>query len=119
MARKVVIPVRLKYFRNEGLSVIAAHSHELGLTGFGSSEDEAREAFKKVFSLFVHVSRTEGFLEDILNRLGVDWKWADESPEDYEDVSKLRPDFSETSVSECTEFTPVPEGDKKAITMAA
>lgn len=119
MERKVVIPVRLKYFHNEGLSVTAAHSHELGLTGYGDSREEARESFKKVFSLFVHVSRTEGFLEDILNRLGVVWKWADEFSEDYEDVSKLRPSISDTPVSERTEFTPVPEGDKKAITMAA
>ena len=111
MTRKVVIPVHLTYFSNDDLNIIAAHSQELGLTGYGNSEEEARQSFKKVFCLFVQTSRAEGFLEDMLNRLGVEWKWADESSETFEDVSALRPYK--------TEFTPVPEHDKKAITMAA
>lgn len=111
MERKVVVPVHLKFFRNAA-SIVAAHSEELGLTGYGENEAAASKSFKKVFGLFVHVSRTEGFLEDILDRLKVDWKWEDEYQDDYEDVSGLRP-------TEGDKFIPVQEDDKEAVTIAA
>lgn len=84
---KVVVPVHLEYFRNDDHGVVAAHSQELGLTGYGETEDEARESFKRVFSAFIQVSRAEGFLESMLDRIGVRWHRADESTQDYEDVS--------------------------------
>lgn len=109
MERKVVVPVHLRFFRNDDLNIVAAHSDDLGLTGYGENEAAASKSFKKVFGLFIHVARTEGFLEDILGRLKVDWKWEDEYQDDYEDVSGLRP----------AEFIPVQEGDKQAVTIAA
>ena len=87
MEEKVVVPVYLEYFRNDHHSVVAAHSRALGLTGYGKNEGDARESFKRVFSAFIQVSRAEGFLESMLNRIGVSWYKAAESTQDYEDVS--------------------------------
>ena len=87
MADKVVVPVHLDFFRNEKHSIVAAHSSALGLTGYGSTEEESQESFKRVFSAFIQVSRAEGFLESMLERIEVRWYRADESPQDYEDVS--------------------------------
>ena len=88
MTRKVVVSVHLEFFRNEE-GVFAAHSKALGLTGYGQAEGEARASFKRVFSAFIQVSRDEGFLERMLNRIGVEWRWADEYETAYEDVSEL------------------------------
>lgn len=112
--RKVVVPIHLKYFRNEDMDVLAVHSEELGLTGYGCTEEEARESFKRVFSAFIQVSRSKGFLENMLNRIGVDWHWADEYEKPYEDVSERFPANSGGS------FVAVNSPSKQAMdTMAA
>jgi hypothetical protein len=87
MVGKVVVPVHLNYFRNKEHDFVAAHSRDLGLTGYGKTEEEAHESFKRVFSVFIRVSRSEGFLKSMLDRIGVRWYMADECTQDYEDVS--------------------------------
>ena len=108
---KVVVPVHLEFLRNDAHSVVAAHSQELGLTGYGETEEGARESFKRVFSAFIQVSRAEGFLENMLDRIGVRWYRADETDQDYEDVSDRCFSDSSTFVAVSTTNT--------GITMAA
>ncbi|MDE0204900.1 MAG: hypothetical protein OXP66_02565 [Candidatus Tectomicrobia bacterium] len=117
--RKVVVPIHLTYFHNEEAAVIVAHSEDFGLTGYGRTDEGALESFKRVFSAFIGVSRSEGFLENMLNRIGVAWRWADEYEEDYEDVSGYGENPGERSrKSSGGNFVPVPSKRAKEL-MAA
>lgn len=60
-----------------GESRIAARSSKLGLTAYGSTDQEAVANYKKLMiSVLNHKARSEA-VEDYLDRRGIDW-WRDD-----------------------------------------
>ncbi len=89
--RKVAVNVKCAIFKHPQDGVFAARLPELGLTGYGATNEEAIISCKRLFNRFIHAYRDVGKLEDVLNRAGVRWSWADESPakSEYEDTNRL------------------------------
>ena len=85
----VISPVTMRH--NEADGVFAARFAEMGLTAFGDSPGAAVEALKRVFRTYIHACREHSVLEKNLTRLGVQWYWKDEYPDDapeYEDTNR-------------------------------
>ena len=75
--RKVVVKTALSIESRQGGRMFAAHL-SLGLTGYGSTPDEAKESVKALFCKWVNAHREWGVLAERLDDLGADWSWYDE-----------------------------------------
>ncbi len=87
--RRVVVTVEEELSRHEASGTVAARYDALGLTAYGTTEDEASAELRRLFGRDVDYYRGKGLLERRLNLLGVEWCWADEYPADgppYEDA---------------------------------
>ena len=88
----VISPLSLAHSEAEG--IYAARFGELGLTSFGKTPEDAITKVKRMFNAFIHSCREFGLLESTLDRLGVQWHWADEYPDDgpeYENTNETAP----------------------------
>ena len=81
MERVVVVNIPLKLSIHSDDHVVAARCDALGLTSYGYSRAEATSKFKQLFNRCVHAYREKGKLEDVLNRVGLEWWWESDYPE--------------------------------------
>ena len=91
-SQQVVVQVKCRIERHEQSGFFAARILELGLTGYGPSEDDAIEDCKLIFRRFIHAYRNAGNLDSVLTRAGVQWYPRDEYPTDSlvpEDTNEL------------------------------
>jgi hypothetical protein len=114
MDRKVVVLVSIKIAKRSDGQMFAAHIPELGLTAYGRTEEEARQAVKSQFNRFINKYRElgSGLLEKRLNQVKATWFWEDQYPStndlppieytntDHEPASKARPKHDWTSIDE-------------------
>ena len=91
--REVVVLVSLTLQKHREREVVAARLKELGLTAYGDTGEEARDAVKALFNKFINEYRDSGLLAKRLDHVGVDWYWRDEYPESsgptVEDTSQI------------------------------
>lgn len=76
--RRVVVLVKPQLLTNDNTGRHAARILELGLTGYGATEEEALSKATQMYASAVHVHRELGTLQDWLSRSGLRWCWADE-----------------------------------------
>ena len=89
---QVIVKVKCRIERNEVAELYAARIQEFGLTGYGSTEEEALSDCKLLFRRFIRAYRKDGKLTGILNGSGVQWYPREEYPEgelDPEDTNEL------------------------------
>ena len=86
-SRKVVVVVEPTYHKNAETEEVAASFEAMGLTAFGMTEEVALAELKKVFVLDIQFNRKKNQLAEHLERLGVQWSWADEFSDEYEETS--------------------------------
>ena len=79
-SQQVVVQVKCRIERHEQSGFFAARISELGLTGYGPSENDAIEDCKLIFRRFIHAYRNAGNLDSVLTRAGVEWYPRDEYP---------------------------------------
>ena len=90
--RRVVVTVEEELSRHEASGTVAARYDALGLTAYGTTEDEAAAELRRLFGRDVDYYREKGLLERRLDLLGVEWCWADEYPAGgppYEDAGSV------------------------------
>ena len=113
MDRKVVVLVSIKIAKRSDGEMFAARIPELGLTAYGRTEEEARQAVKSQFNRFINKYRELGaeLLEKRLKQVNATWYWEDQYPgddlppieytnTDHEPASKARPKHDWTSIDE-------------------
>ena len=113
---KVVVVVSPEYLYNDEEGIYAAQMQDLGITGYGRTEEEAGEKIKRMFAAMVNAHRDLGSLDKWLGESGVEWHWYDEYEGDtpVEDVSLPMP--TRTPVS----WSPSPtSGPSRTIAPAA
>ncbi len=76
--RKVVVVVPVDRLFNSKLKVHATRIRPLGLTAYGSTNEESQDKVKQMFGAYVRAHRKEGTLEARLADSGLSWCWADE-----------------------------------------
>jgi hypothetical protein len=96
--RKVVVNVSQANFSRKDGKLIAARFVDLGLAAYRRTEAEASAALRGLFRVFINELRQRGELEDRLTRLGVDWYWADEYPDDWANVEDTTEESSWTLI---------------------
>lgn len=73
---EVVVMVRLTTRQpTDDAPFYAVRIPEMGLTGYGDSEDEATQRVKKMFASMVDDHREKGTLENMLDASGLEWCW--------------------------------------------
>jgi len=72
----VVLPMRCVEYPKQ--QMVAARVRDLGLTGYGTTVDEAKQKVKRMFAAFVAAYRERGMLEKVLTERGVKWCWESE-----------------------------------------
>ncbi len=76
--RKVVVIVSVEHLYSRETSTFAARIRPLGLTAYGSSQEEASGKVKRMFASAVETRRERGTLTPWLDRSELDWHWLDE-----------------------------------------
>ena len=76
--RKVVVIVSVEYLHSRETSTFAARIGPLGLTAYGSSQEEASGRVKRMFASAVETRRERRTLTSWLDRSELDWHWLDE-----------------------------------------
>ena len=90
--RQVVVNISCIIQHHSEDNVFAARFKQLGLTGYGDTEEEAVDNCKRLFNRFIRTYRATGKLAEVLNRATVEWHWRDEYPDDrpaFEDTNEL------------------------------
>jgi|APCry1669189204_1035204.scaffolds.fasta_scaffold180436_1 hypothetical protein len=87
--QRVVVVLPMRYLVNGKRDTYAARVPELGLTGYGTTMDEAKQKVKRMFAAFVVAHRKRGLLSDVLDGKKMTWCWE----KDYDgDVELFSPD---------------------------
>ena len=110
--RQVVVNIGCIIQHHSEDNVFAARFKQLGLTGYGDTEEEAVDSFKRLFNRFVRIHRTSGKLEEVLNRSQVEWHWRDQYPDDrpaVEDTNELS-NHLQVAGSNSATFSDFPDG---------
>jgi hypothetical protein len=89
---KVVVHCSMEYFTRGDGQMIAARIRQLGLTGYGRTVEQAKEAVEELFVSMAESHRDEGLLAKHLDDLEVRWMWHQEcSQAELEGVTDLSP----------------------------
>ena len=59
--------------------VFAARLPALGLTGYGKTEEEARNSCDNLYETFIQTHIEKETLTKVLGRAGVRWNWSDQT----------------------------------------
>ena len=87
--QRVVVVLPMRYLVNREGDSYAARVPELGLTGYGTTMDEAKTKVKRMFASFVAAYRKRGNLDQVLDEKKMTWCWE----KDYVgDVELFSPD---------------------------
>ena len=68
---RIVVETVITIERYENWSMVAARLRALGLTAYGHTKEEARDAVKHLFYEFINMHRSAGDLEEHLRAIGV------------------------------------------------
>ena len=100
MEGRVVVVVKPSVYRHKTRDTFLARCGALRLTtAYGKSEEAAIVKLKQLFNNEINYHRSHGQLEKRLNKLGVEWYWADDYGSDYEDTDLLVETVSEPTES--------------------
>ena len=88
--RLAVVILTVSYAYYEDAELHAASFADMGLTSFGNTPSRALRRLKTQYRDYIHALRNHGLIKENLDRLGVEWYWDDEYPED-------RPRFEQTN----------------------
>ena len=89
--RRVVVIVKEDLYEQEARGTFAARYDSMRLTAYGKTAGEASTKLKRLFNQEINYYRGKGLLKQRLERLGVEWYWANQYPADrapYEDTSE-------------------------------
>ena len=76
--REITVQVPLIMYRHGEDDLFAARLRSLGLTAYGNTPEDATNAIKKTFKVFVSEYRKRDLLIQRLQEAGVKWYWTDE-----------------------------------------
>ena len=76
--RKVVVKTTLSVETRGDGKMFAGRLTNLGLTAYGRTEEEAKDAVKLLFNKMINEYRERSILEKRLNGIAVEWYWFDE-----------------------------------------
>ena len=74
----MVVIVSPEYLSNKDAGTFAARIRPLGLTAYGSGQEEASAKVKRMFASAVETRRRRGTLTRWLNKSNVEWHWLEE-----------------------------------------
>ena len=74
--RKVTAKINCVIQRHGRDHVFAARFPDLGLTGYGSTKEEAMRSCKSLYRTFVRTYRSRNMFPAVLERAGVQWSYA-------------------------------------------
>lgn len=119
--RMVVVETVLSIESRQDAAMFAARL-DLGLTGYGRTEAEAKSSVKDLFNRWVNAYRRKGLLEERLTDIGADWCWLDEYAGGLpvEDTAAAAPQSEQASGTaskgvQKRPATPAPSGGAMAI----
>jgi hypothetical protein len=97
---KVVVAVSLECKHTSNNKVFVTRIRKLGLTAYGTSNDESTHKVKRMFATYVQLHRKYGTLEKQLNKSGLQW-WKESEYNGTRPVEVLNADGTiETRVPE-------------------
>lgn len=88
-SERVVVKITPQVLEHKSKDLVVARIKELGLTGYGTTGEEATRSVRGLFKTFVEHHRRQGTLEEILNKSGLVWFWERDYPpseKPYEDA---------------------------------
>ena len=95
MDSRVVVSLTCRLYYHEDRDYFAARCHELGMSAYGKTQDEAVDNLKRHFNVAIRAYREHGKLESILQNSGVAWWWEDDYPDNF-------PAYEDTGVTSTT-----------------
>ena len=84
MDDRVIVEVEFLVLKHEKDDVYVARITELGLSGYGTSDEEAIASCKRLFKRFVNTYREADMLESILRKSGLRWYWEKDVPSELQ-----------------------------------